>query len=53
MKARITVDIPIELLEWAKKYCEKKKISRNMLFEQALEAYKAEVEDETSKGEEK
>jgi len=49
MKARITVDLPVELLEWVKKRVEEEKISRNMLIERALEAYKAEIENKKEK----
>lgn len=51
MKARITVDLPVELLEWIKKRVEKEKISRNMLIERALEAYRAELERKSGKEE--
>ncbi len=49
MKARITIDLPVELLEWVKKRVEEEKISRNMLIERAVEEYKAKVERKEEK----
>lgn len=53
MKARITVDLPVELVQWLKKQTEKEKISRNLLIERALEKYKAELERKSGKEEAK
>lgn len=53
LKARITVDLPVELVQWLKKQTEKEKISRNLLIERALEKYKAELESESGKEEAK
>jgi len=46
MKARITIDLRVDLLEWVKKRVEEEKISRNMWFERLVEDYKAKVENE-------
>ena len=46
MKARISVDIPVELLEWVQKHCQEEKISRNELITRALEEYKKAREGE-------
>lgn len=53
LKARITVDLPVELVQWLKKQTEKEKISRNLLIERALEKYKAELERKSGKEEAK
>ncbi|MFD1428496.1 ribbon-helix-helix domain-containing protein [Kroppenstedtia sanguinis] len=40
MKARITIDLPVDLLQWIKEKCKEEGISRNELIKQALEAYR-------------
>ncbi|MBH8605579.1 hypothetical protein [Thermoactinomyces sp. CICC 10522] len=39
-KARITIDVDVNKLEWIKNYCDINKISRNRFFDEAIDHYK-------------
>lgn len=39
-KARITIDVDVNKLEWIKNYIDKANMSRNRFFDEAIDCYK-------------